>query len=94
MAVCRLAWRSEHFWLYRAILPAADNFVRGLRNSMGKLTALIIGILVMTACGARPADSNPNAGFINNPHHSDAQLESLWKAARQTLSQQIDLNPL
>ena len=61
---------------------------------MGKLTALIIGILVMTACGARPTGSTPSASFINHTEHSDAQLDALWKAAQQTLSQQIDLNPL
>jgi hypothetical protein len=61
---------------------------------MGKLTALIIGVLVMTACGASPTDSSPNASFINHTQHSDAQLQSLWQAAQQTLSQQIDLNPL
>ena len=61
---------------------------------MGKLAVLIIGILAMTACGARPSDSSPNASFINHTEHTDAHLDALWKAAQQTLSQQIDLNPL
>ena len=61
---------------------------------MGKLAVLIIGTLVMTACGARRTDSNPNASFINHTQHSDAQLQALWKIAQQNLSLQIDLNPL
>lgn len=36
----------------------------------------------------------PRLGFVNQTHHSDAQLSALWRAAQQTLSQQIDLNPL
>jgi hypothetical protein len=31
-----------------------------------KATGSLLGILVMTACGGRPADSGPNASFINN----------------------------
>jgi hypothetical protein len=59
-----------------------------------KATGLLLSILLMTACGGRPADSSPNTSFINNTRHSDAQLQALWNAAQQTLSQQIDLNPL
>jgi hypothetical protein len=59
-----------------------------------KATGLLLSIVLMTACGGRPTNSSPNASFINNTQHSDAQLQALWKAAQQTLSQQIDLNPL
>ena len=59
-----------------------------------KATGLLLSVLLMTACGGRPTDSTPNASFINNTQHSTAQLQALWNAAQQTLSQQIDLNPL
>jgi hypothetical protein len=59
-----------------------------------KLTGLLLSILLMTACAGLHTDSGPNASFINRTQHSDAQLQALWKAAQQTLSQQIDLNPL
>jgi len=59
-----------------------------------KATGLLLSVLLMTACGGRPTDSSPNASFINNTQHSTAQLLALWNAAQQTLSQQIDLNPL
>jgi hypothetical protein len=62
---------------------------------MGKtITVLLLSILLMIACGGRPTDSSPNAAFINGTQHSNAQLQALWNAAQQTLSQQIDLNPL
>jgi hypothetical protein len=53
--------------------------------------ALVVGIVLLTGCGAR---ISPAVGFVNQTQHSDAQLWSLWKAAQQNLSQQIDLNPL
>jgi hypothetical protein len=59
-----------------------------------KATALLLSVIFMIACGGRPSDSSPTASFINNTQHSDAQLQALWNAAQQTLSQHIDLNPL
>lgn len=53
--------------------------------------ALVMGIVLLTGGGAR---ITPAIGFVNQTQHSDAQLWSLWKAAQQNLSQQIDLNPL
>ena len=47
------------------------------------------GLFLLTACGGRPP-----AGFANHTHHTDAQLRTIWKAAQQNLSHQIDLNPL
>ena len=57
-------------------------------------TAFLLSIIFMIACGGRSVDSRPNVQFINGTRHSDAQLLALWNAAQQTLSQQIDLNPL
>ena len=53
--------------------------------------ALVVGIVLLAGCGAR---TSPAIGFVNQTHHSDSQLWSLWKAAQQNLCQQIDLNPL
>jgi hypothetical protein len=53
--------------------------------------------LLLAGCGGTPATapaSNAAVGFVNSTQHSDAQLWALWKAAQQTISQQIDLNPL
>ena len=47
--------------------------------------------LILVGCGGRP-DSLP-VGFVNQTHHSDAHLWTIWKAAQETLAQQVDLNP-
>ena len=59
-----------------------------------KAPGLLLIMLAMTSCGGQPADFSPNTSFVNHTRHSDAQLQALWKAAQQDLSQQIDLNPL
>jgi hypothetical protein len=70
----------------------ADAFLRTSGGSMRRqLLALVMGIVLLAGCGAR---MSPAVGFVNHTQHSDAQLWSLWKAAQQNLSQQIDLNPL
>jgi hypothetical protein len=56
-----------------------------------QLPALVVGIVLLTGCGGRTTLAG---GFVNHTQHSDTQLWSLWKAAQQNLSQQIDLNPL
>jgi hypothetical protein len=48
-------------------------------------------VVLFSGCGGNPA---PASGFVNHTQHSDAQLWALWKNAKQTLSRQIDLNPL
>lgn len=61
----------------------------------GGVYAIIAGLLVLSACGGSPTSASSSApGFINNTQHTTAQLWTLWTAAQQTLSQQIDLNPL
>lgn len=59
------------------------------------LIATVGSMIYCLACGGRP-DMGPSAapGFVNNTRHTDAQLWALWNAAQQSLSQQIDLNPL
>src|SRR5258708_23300805 len=64
----------------------------GRRRAMRRqLRALALMVLLLEGCGGR---SNPAAGFINQTHHSDAELWAMWRAAQQSLSRQIDLNPL
>jgi hypothetical protein len=55
------------------------------------LAVVVLGI-VLVACGGRP-EAAP-AGFVNQTHHPDAALWTIWKAAQDTLAQEVDLNPL
>jgi len=66
------------------------------RAMRGPLRALALMILLLQGCGGGGAGANPAAaaGFVNQTQHTDAELWTLWKAAQQNLSQQIDLNPL
>jgi len=56
-----------------------------------ELRALVLGTLWLVGCGGHPISA---IGFINHTRHPDAALWALWKAAQQSLSQQIDLNPV
>ena len=56
------------------------------------LRGLLLGLFFLTACAGD--NSLPAIGFVNQTQHSDAQLWDLWKAAQQSLSRQIDLNPV
>ncbi|MGA8310241.1 MAG: hypothetical protein WB755_09445 [Terriglobales bacterium] len=49
-------------------------------------------LLVLLGCGGQP-DPGP-AGFMNQTLHSDADLWVIWKAAQETVAQEVDLNPL
>ena len=56
------------------------------------LLGLLFAITLLSGCGGdKPV---PPVGFVNHTQHSDAQLWTLWHAAQQDLSQQVDLNPL
>jgi hypothetical protein len=48
--------------------------------------------LGLLGCGGLP---NPlPVGFVNQTRHSDAELWVVWKAAQESLAQEVDLNPL
>ena len=66
------------------------------QKSEALFSAILISVVILSACGGSPttAGSGAATGFVNNTQHTDAQLWSLWNAAQQNLSQQIDLNPL
>jgi hypothetical protein len=50
-------------------------------------------LFLVTLCGC--SLPHPAAiGFINQTHHSDANLWAVWKAAQKSIAQRIDLNPL
>jgi hypothetical protein len=72
--------------------PRADGFLKGGIGVMRlQFLVAILLALVLAGCGGR---TTPPLGFINQNKHSNAELQSLWQAAQQNLSQQIDLNPL
>jgi hypothetical protein len=56
------------------------------------LRGLLLGIVLLNGCGTeKPL---PPIGFVNQTQHSDTKLWTLWHAAQQDLSHQIDLNPM
>ncbi len=75
---------------------SADDIVwGGSRTMQRQLRAMLLVMVLFTGCGGRTVSAPaPPIGFVNQTLHSDAQLWSLWKAAQQNLSQQVDLNPL
>jgi hypothetical protein len=52
---------------------------------------MLCWLLLLSGCAW---NTKPSISFINQTHQTDAQLWNLWKSAQQSLSQQIDLNPL
>ena len=48
--------------------------------------------LALLGCGGQPA--GPAIGFVNQTRHSDADLWTIWQAAQDSVSQEVDLNPL
>src|SRR6266849_8067487 len=48
--------------------------------------------LGLLGCGGLP-NALP-VGFVNQTKHSDAELWVVWKAAQESLAQEMDLNPL
>ena len=52
---------------------------------------LLLG-LALLGCGGQP--TGPAPGFVNRTRHSDADLWKIWKTAQNSVSQQVDLNPL
>jgi hypothetical protein len=55
------------------------------------LWKLLLG-LVLLGCGGQP-NSLP-VGFVNQTRHSDGDLWILWKAAQDSVAQEVDLNPV
>src|SRR5271154_4939385 len=48
--------------------------------------------LTLLGCGGQP-NALP-VGFVNQTKHSDADLWVIWKAAQESVDQEVDLNPL
>jgi len=72
----------------------ADGFLKGGTAAMRRRSHIaIVLVLILSACGGRPPSAQP-VGFINQTRHSDAELQWLWQQAQQSVSQQLDLNPL
>ena len=60
---------------------------------MGRALRAYLLLLVLIGCGGGTLGSPPS-GFINQTQHTDAQLWAIWQAAQQSLTGQIDLNPV
>src|ERR1700731_1992885 len=58
-----------------------------MKRGVVTLTVILLG------CGGSSHSPAP-AGFVNQTRHSDAALLTIWAEAQQSVSQQIDLNPL
>jgi hypothetical protein len=56
------------------------------------LLQLVAVTSLLAGCGD-PA-TQPSSAFVNQTRHSDAQLGTIWHAAQQNVSHQIDLNPV
>lgn len=48
--------------------------------------------LALLGCGGQPA--GPAVGFVNQTRHSDADLWTIWQAAQDSITYEVDLNPL
>jgi hypothetical protein len=63
------------------------------RGTMRRDLLTVILTVVCLGCGGSPHSPGP-VGFVNQTHHSDADLKAIWAEAQQSVAQQIDLNPL
>lgn len=48
----------------------------------------------LTACSSSLPGAILPVGFVNQTRHSDSDLWAIWQAAQQSVSRQVDLNPL
>lgn len=58
-----------------------------------KVRAAILTI-ILAGCGSGPSGAPSSGAFINQTHHSDADLWAIWSAAQQSVAGSIDLNPV
>jgi hypothetical protein len=63
----------------------------GQEDSLRDFWKLLL-VLALLGCGRQP-NALP-VGFVNQTRHSDADLWVMWRAAQESLNQQVDLNPL
>jgi hypothetical protein len=52
-----------------------------------------VSTAVLLGCGGSSPSQAPS-GFINQTHHSGADLQAIWVEAQQSVAEKIDLNPL
>jgi hypothetical protein len=78
-------WFIERFFLI-------DRFFE-MREWFGRRSSPLVLTLVLAGCGSVLPNADPVV-FVNHTQHSDADLQAIWKAAQQTLSQAVDLNPV
>ena len=59
----------------------------------GRSLCTLLLTVVLVACEGELPETLP-VGFVNHTQHSNTDLWTIWKAAQQSLAQQVDLNPL
>jgi hypothetical protein len=60
---------------------------------MARRLRVFLFLTTLAGCGGGSLNPAP-AGFINQTQHSEDDLWAIWKAAQQSVAQQVDLNPL
>src|SRR5690242_13646590 len=59
------------------------------------IAGLAASLFLVSCSASLPGTASPAAvGFVNQTHHSEQDLWTIWKSAQQNLSRQVDLNPL
>jgi hypothetical protein len=53
---------------------------------------LLLMAIALLGCGGQP--DALRVGFVNHTRHSAGDLWAIWKAAQETVAQEVDLNPL
>jgi hypothetical protein len=62
------------------------------QKAMRGNTWKLLLVLFLCGCGGQP--DALRVGFLNQTKHSTADLWAIWKAAQESLAQEVDLNPL
>jgi len=61
---------------------------------ISRVLRAVVFVLMLAACGGSPPPTISLAAWLNQTHHTDAQLQAIWREAQSSIAQQVDLNPL
>jgi hypothetical protein len=62
-------------------------------NFSGPAAAVALACCLSACSSSLPRAAQP-VGFVNQTRHSDHDLWAIWQVAQQSISRQVDLNPL